>query len=430
MQRVFVVDAQRQPLMPCQPARARQLLRAGKASVLRRQPFTIILHERLGGDTQPLEAKVDPGSQTTGLALVASFKCGRVVVWAAELTHRGNAVVEALQTRRAVRRSRRSRHTRYRPARFNNRRRAQGWLPPSLVSRLNNTLVWVKRLGQWSPVSRLGYESVKFDTQLLQNAEISGIEYQQGTLAGYEVREYLLEKWGRKCAYCGKEHLRLQVEHINPSSRGGSKRISNLTLACEHCNQRKGNRTAAEFGYPHIQQQAERSLRDAAAVNATRWALHQHLVALGLPLETGTGGQTKFNRTRQAYPKTHWIDAACVGASGENIYIAPRLMPLAIKATGRQARRMRNVNKYGFPIGKAKTSRFHFGLQSGDLVRAVIPERFVADGTYVGHLGMRASGHVSVGEADSLPVRFCLRLQAADGYLYRYGKETVHSSHD
>src|SRR5207245_2361418 len=109
-----------------------------------------------------------------------------------------------LDARRTQRRSRRHRQTRYRPARFANRRRRTGWLPPSLNSRITNVLTWVARLRRASPVTVLVQELVKFDTQLMQNAEISGIEYQQGTLVGYEVREYLLEKGGRTCAYCGK----------------------------------------------------------------------------------------------------------------------------------------------------------------------------------------------------------------------------------
>ena len=77
----------------------------------------------------------------------------------------------------------------------------------------------------------------------MQHPEIFGIEYQQGELAGYEVREYLLEKWGRKCTYCGKENIPLQIEHIIPKSKGSSNRISNLAIACEKCNQKKGNFT-------------------------------------------------------------------------------------------------------------------------------------------------------------------------------------------
>jgi hypothetical protein len=109
--------------------------------------------------------------------------------------------------------------------------------------------------------------------QAMVNPEISGVEYQQGTLAGYEIKEYLLQKWGRQCAYCKAKSIPLQVEHIIPRSRGGTKRVSNLTVACEDCNQSKNNLTAAEFGHPNIQKQALRPLKDATAVNATRYAI-------------------------------------------------------------------------------------------------------------------------------------------------------------
>ncbi len=311
---VFVVDTEQRALAPCHPARARRLLAEGKAAVWRRYPFTIIL-KRAVADAQPapLRLKLDPGSNVTGIAVV-NDTTGQVV-WAGELTHRGQQVKARLVQRRTCRRSRRQRHTRYRPARFLNRRRCAGWLPPSLESRIANVSTWVERLRRWCPIGALSLELVKFDTQLMQNAEISGVEYQQGELVGYEVREYLLEKFGRKCAYCHKTNVPLQIEHIVPKVRHGSNRVSNLTIACKPCNDAKGKRTAAEFGHPEIQTQARQPLRDAAAVNATRWALYHRLAALGQPLETGTGGRTKWNRTRRGMSKTHWLDAACVGAS-------------------------------------------------------------------------------------------------------------------
>src|SRR5262249_40278494 len=160
-----------------------------------------------------------------------------------ELTHRGQQVKARLDQRRRCRRSRRQRHTHYCPARFLNRRRRAGWLPPSVESRLSNTLTWAHRLCRWCPIGAISLELVKFDTQLLQNAEISGVEYQQGELAGYEVRECLLEKWVRQCAYCKAINVRLQIEHIVPKVRHGSNRVSTLTLACQPCNDAKGTRT-------------------------------------------------------------------------------------------------------------------------------------------------------------------------------------------
>ena len=140
-------------------------------------------------------------------------------------------------------------------------------------------------------------ELVRFDTQKRQNPEISGVEYQQGTLFGYEVREYLLLQWGHKCAYCGEKGA--EIDHIKPKARGGSDRISNLTLACHECNQKKGDKPVEVFlkNKPKIvkkiQEQCKTPLKDAACVNATRWSLYNQRKKFGLPVETGTGGQTR-----------------------------------------------------------------------------------------------------------------------------------------
>jgi 5-methylcytosine-specific restriction endonuclease McrA len=406
--------------MPCHPARARQLLREGKAVVYRRAPFTIILREREGGETQPMELKLDPGSKTTGIALVATGKRGRRVVWAAELHHRGERIRKALADRRAIRRSRRQRKTRYRKPRFLNRTRKAGWLPPSLESRVANVETWVARLRCWCPLTSLALELVRFDTQALQQPEISGVEYQQGTLHGYEVREYLLEKWQRRCAYCGAENLPLQIEHIVPKARGGSDRVSNLTLACESCNQRKGAQTAAEFGHPHIQSQAKQPLKDAAAVNATRWRLYERLKATGLPITCSSGGRTKFNRTQQDYPKAHWIDAACVGETGGQVRLDPDMPVLIIRAMGHGNRQMCGTNRYGFPIRHRTRQKRVRGFQTGDLVRAHVP-RGTHQGTHFGRLTVRASGSFRVGQRDGISHRHCTIVQRADGYTYGFG---------
>ncbi len=178
VQRILVLDKNEQPLMPCRPARARALLRAGKPAVSRRFPFTIILKGREGGAVQATRVKRDPGSKTTGLALVAAFsRRGPTVVWAGELTHRGYAVRKALTERRPHRRLRRSR-LRYRAPRFDNRTRPKEWLAPSLQHRVDTTMAWVGRLMRWSPVATLSQELARFDTQTLQNPGISGIGYQ------------------------------------------------------------------------------------------------------------------------------------------------------------------------------------------------------------------------------------------------------------
>lgn len=418
MQRVFVLDKNKQPLAPCHPARARQLLKNRRAAVYRQQPFTIIIKDREGGDTQETELKIDPGSRTTGLALVQHNQRGKRVIWAAHLYHRGLAVRDALLKRRQLRRARRSRKTRYRQPRFLNRRKPIGWLPPSLESRVQNILTWVNRLNSSAPITALAVELARFDTQRLQNPEISGVEYQQGELYGYEVREYLLEKWGRHCAYCGVSRVPLQVEHIIPKDRGGSNRVSNLTIACQPCNQEKGNRTAEEYGFPEIQVQAKRPLRDVAAVNATRWALWQRLAALGLPLVAGTGGQTKYNRCQQGYPKAHWIDAACVGRSGKDVQIVPSMRAIQIRAVGRGKRQKCGTDRYGFPIRHAGREKRYLGFQTGDIVMAIVPKGKAA-GKHIGRVTIRRRPRFRLNGYDIHP-KYMLRLQRADGFEYEF----------
>ena len=426
---VFVLSHDRKPLDPTSHRRAGLLLKKGRAAVFRRYPFTIILKDRLAAEsvTHPHRLKLDPGSKTTGIAVVAEDfgklsrgTTGRVV-WAGELTHRGQAIRDALLSRRASRRSRRQRKTRYRQPRFLNRRRPEGWLAPSLQHRVDTTLTWVRRLLRVVPVAAISTELVRFDTQLRENAEISGVEYQQGTLAGYEVRQYLLEKWGRRCAYCGAKDTPLQVEHILPRARGGSDRISNLSLACEPCNIKKGTQTAEEFGHPDIQAQARRPLKDAAAVNTTRWAMYQHLVATGLPVEVGTGGRTKFNRTCLGLEKAHWHDAACVGASTPEALDVRGVRPLLITATGHGNRQMAGLNTYGFPIRHRQRVKRHFGLQTGDIARATVTTG-IKQGVYSGRVAVRASGAFNItttsAKIQGLNHRFFRTVHRSDGYTY------------
>ncbi len=303
MSNVFVLDTNKHPLHPVRPGWARKLLSTGQAAVFRRYPFTIILkREVVNPQVEPLRLKIDPGSNTTGLAIV-NDATGKVV-WAAELSHRGQTVKKALAARRALRRSRRQRHTRYRKPRFANRVRPKGWLPPSITSRLANILTWVRRLVRLTPIAAISQELVRFDTQLLRDASIAGVEYQQGTLAGYELREYLLEKWGRQCAYCSARDVPLQIEHILCRARGGTDRASNLTLACQPCNVKKDTQLVGDFlkekpeVLARILAQVTVPFKDAAAVNASRWELYQRLHVLGFPIECGTGGEP--NTTEQA----------------------------------------------------------------------------------------------------------------------------------
>ncbi len=446
---VFVLDTNKQPLEPCSPTIAKKLLKAGKAEVFRQYPFTIILKKAVRPplrkpqrtqahqeavrqrEVKSCQLKLDPGSVTTGIAILQDNK----LIWAAELTHRGQQIKHNLESRRSLRRSRRGRKTRYRQPRFLNRAKDSGWLPPSLEHRILTTMTWVNRLIKLCPIDSIAMELVRFDTQKLDNPEISGVEYQQGTLYQYEVREYLLEKFSRTCAYCGAKDVPLEVEHIKPKSKGGSNRVSNLTIACVSCNQAKSNLDIREFlakkpsVLKRILAQAKAPLKNAAAVNTTRWKLFNSLKETGLLLTTGTGGQTKFNRNQQGLKKCHYLDAACVGDTQKLEILLHQ--PLLIKCTGHGNRQVIHVDKFGFPrrnksnqlVRKSALVKSVKGFKTGDIVRAVVTKGKKI-GSYLGKVAVRSSGSFNIKTVtetvQGINHKYCSIVQKKDGYTYGF----------
>ena len=435
---VYVLDKHKKPLMPCSEKRARLLLERGRARVHRLVPFTIRLIDRLQEDSvfQPIEIKIDPGSKVTGVAVVRiseSFdsQTGEVVKTVnvlnlIEITHRGQQIKDSLTKRRNKRRRYRS-TLRYRQPRFNNRgNKHKGWIAPSLQHRVDTTEAWIKKLQGLLPVTSLAMELVKFDMQKIRNPDIQGKEYQQGTLLGYEVREYLLEKWNRTCAYCGGKNVPLQMEHIVAKANSGTNNITNLTLACKKCNTAKGILPIEVFlakkpnVLKKILSQAKRPLIDAAAVNTTRWTLFNALKTTGLPLSTGTGGQTKFNRTLLNIPKAHALDAACVGVITD---IADWQKPtLQVKCMGRGSYQRTLFNKYGFPRGYLMREKMLHNIQTGDIVLANVTSGKKI-GVYQGRVAVRKTGNFDIttpnGLVSGVSHRFCTVLQRGDGYKYQ-----------
>ena len=436
---VFVLGKNKKPLMPCSEKRARLLLKKGRAVVHKRYPFTIRLKDREGGQISPLRLCIDPGSRHTGLAVVRESRNERYVLCLFEIIHRGLQIRNSLSQRCAFRRRRRGANLRYRKPRFNNRARRQGWLPPSLQHRVDNITAWSDRLRRLAPVDFVTQELVRFDTQKMDNPEITGVEYQQGTLLGYEVREYLLEKWGRECAYCGDKNTPLEIEHIKPRCIGGSDRVSNLTVACHECNQSKGGGAIEAFfrtdkalskrlkanGYSsetrllRILRQRNLPLADASAVNSTRWALYRALKSSGISISVGSGGCTKFNRQRLGIPKTHALDAACVGEM--DALQEWRRPTLIIKAMGRGGYKRTRLNKHGFPRGYLMQEKRSKGFQTGDMVRAEVLSGKNA-GVHVGRVAIRRTGKFNVQVASEviqgISYRHCTLLQRGDGYRY------------
>ena len=348
--RVPVLNMRGEPLMPTNPGKARILLEEGKAKVVQRIPFTIQLLYATGETKQDITLGIDVGCATIGFSAVTD---GRELI-ACELTLRNN-IKRLLERRAAYRRTRRSRKW-YREPRFDNCSIPKGWLAPSIKHKLDSHIRFIEKLKKILPITRTTVEVASFDTQKMQNPEISGVEYQQGELQGYEVREYLLEKWGRKCAYCGKKDVPLEIEHIVPKSGGGSDHVSNLTIACHECNQAKGNQTAKEFGHPRIQAKAEKTLKATAFMNLVR----SRIVDI-LGCEQTFGYITKHDRIGLGLPKSHANDAYVIaGGKGQQ-----RSEEYYVTQTRRNNRSIQ-MNKKGY---RPSIRRQRYKLQPNDLIR-------------------------------------------------------------
>lgn len=420
MQKVFVIDKNLTPQDAVCPAVARILLKERKAFVHRRFPFVIRLGTVSHKPTHGFQLKLDTGSVTTGIALVNN-ESGEIV-WGANLFHRGKLIKKRMDSRRALRRGRRYRKTRYRQARFLHRTRPEGWLAPSLMSRVYNIDTWVKRLRSYAPITGISVEFCKFDMQKMNNPSILGKEYQRGELFGFEVREYILQKYDYTCVYCGAKDVPLEMEHVVPRAKGGTNRTSNLVLACKKCNQKKGSKSIDEFLSKNkpllkkIKSKLKASLEDVAIMHATRNKVVRNLTEIGLPIELGYGYLTKFNRTQQGLPKHHWIDAACVGESTPTLKNTD-LTPLQIKAQGHGSRQMCGTDKFGFPKRHRLRNKRCGVFQTGDMVCASVPSG-KSRGFHVGRLITRARPSFKVGSVDGIHPKHITLKQRNDGYAY------------
>jgi Restriction endonuclease len=355
---VYVLNMRGQPLMPTKAAKAQHLLRMGKATVVKRVPFTIQLKYATGETKQEIILGIDSAFKTIGY----SARTGTAELISGEVILRTD-IPDKLKEKQMYRRGRRNRNTQYRAPRFLNRSIPKGWFAPSIEHKINTHLELIKKLKKLIPVTRIEVEVASFDAQKIQNPEISGIEYQQGELQGYEVREYLLEKFQRKCAYCGKTDIPLEIEHVIPSSKGGSDRVSNLTIACHKCNQKKGNKTAAEFGHPEIEALCKKSLKASAFMNTVRWELVKRLKDLyGKTNINHTYGYiTKKLRIELGLEKSHVNDAFAISKGLDQ----ERCRPHAVKQNRRNNRSLQ-TNRKGF---KPSIRRERYKFQPHDLVR-------------------------------------------------------------
>lgn len=329
MPKVYVLNNSGHPLMPCDPGKARRLLREGRARVKRRTPFTIQLLYGSSGYKQPIILGVDAGSKTVGL----SASTQKEELFVAEMFPR-NDIVDKLSTRREFRRSRRNRKTRYRKARFNNRvhSKHKGWLAPSVEVKIQEHITTIKRICNFLPVSKVVVETAEFDLQLLK-ATIAGEpipkgkDYQHGEMYGhYNVRQYVLWRDGYTCQCCGthgskKKEIKLHVHHLESRKTGGNA-PDNLITLCEACHKAYHN------GIIELKKKrGHRSTRDAVFMGIMRKTLISRLRnELKVPVIETKGYITKATREKLlALPKSHTNDALAIaqGRHGFNCSYFP-----------------------------------------------------------------------------------------------------------
>ena len=370
-----VLDQQGKPLMPTtRLGKVYRLLKTQKAHIVSYEPFTIQLdYEPDTQVIQPMTLGVDSGALHSGYSVANEHR----EYYSAEVIAR-NDISNRLSDRRMYRQNRRSRKTRYRKPRFNNRKnKKKGWLPPSLEQKVATQVNEIDHIHRYFPIETIIVETAEFDIQKIKNPDITGVEYQQGTLQGYNIRNYLLEKHGRKCFYCGKAVSDFEVEHMFPKSKGGSNRIDNLTLSCHDCNEKKGTLTAEEF----IQQtlpakkavvklkqlpNEKRLFKYMAYMNATRWALYDAIKERYPNVKMTYGYITKYNRIQAGLPKTHHIDAKCI----TGFATVPSMSQTVVKVKMR--RHNRQLHRATFSKGHIRKvaclPTVTFGFQLYDLV--------------------------------------------------------------
>ncbi|SCW57142.1 HNH endonuclease [Eubacterium ruminantium] len=306
---VYIIDQYGRPLMPTERyGKVRRLLKNSKAKVIKRCPFTIQLMYDSTAYTQDIMLGIDAGSKHIGVSATTADK----ELYAADIELR-NDIVELLSTRRESRRTRRNRKTRYRKPRFNNRKRGDSWLAPSVRAKVNTHLKVVSDIYKFLPISKIIVEVASFDIQKIKHPDISGTEYQQGKQLGFwNVREYVLYRDNHTCQCCkGKSNDKvLNVHHIESRKTGGDA-PNNLVTLCETCHKGYHNGTVK---LPKTIKRGM-SFRDATFMGVMRWAFYNRLKELYPDVKLTYGYITKNTRIENNLSKEHYVDVRCISGN-------------------------------------------------------------------------------------------------------------------
>jgi hypothetical protein len=365
---VFVKNIRGESLMPCSPRKARLLLREGKAKVINYTPFTIQLTYATGETVQEVSIGIDLGTKHTGIAVTSENK----VLAKGEIEVRQD-VKNLLDTRRTYRRGRRTRKIRYRKPRFNNRKRAEGWLPPSIQSRLDNTFRWIDRFVSLVPHPTLTIEVGKFDAQKMMNPDIKGEEYQQGQTLGYhDVRYFVFARDKYTCQVCKKSKDKIfNTHHIIYRSHGGSDRADNLITVCTDCHTHENHQKGKVFWRWMVEGKKLPSYKEGAFMNIFRQRVFRKYPQAKITY----GSITTPRRKELGLGKTHYNDAIAIsgiediGSNTDNTFKIKQFRKKKRslhEATARKGRKTPNTTQKR----NSKNTRYQNGFYLNDKVRA------------------------------------------------------------
>jgi hypothetical protein len=376
---VYVLNKHSEPLMPCNPRKARLLLKEKRAKVVKRTPFTIQLLYASAGYKQAVSLGVDAGTKHIGLSATTE----KNVLFEAEVLLRTD-IVDLLSTRRSLRSARRNRKTRYRKPRYLNRKKPSGWLAPSVQHKVDSHIKMINKIYQILPVKRLTIEVAQFDTQLLKNPEIRGVEYQQGEQMGFwNTREYVLFRDKHTCGRCkGKSKDKILTVHHMESRRTGGDSPVNLITLCKICH---------TYIHKHnLEDTMVRTvppLRDATQMTVMRWFIYNGIKEHYPEVQLTYGYRTKRTRIENKLKKTHMVDARCI--SGNPLATLPTSTYLykQVRQNNRQLHKM-SIAKGGYRKAN-KAERFVKGFQLFDKVTYDCVECFIFGRRKTGYFDLR-----------------------------------------
>jgi hypothetical protein len=406
MMKVYVINKNGNPLMPCKPAKARKLLRDGKAKPVKRVPFTIKLTWDCEENVQPVIFGIDKGSRISGYSAIANGE----ILMSGYINHRTD-VKKKLETRAANRRQRRSRLW-HRPPRFDNRASSKrsGRLPPSIKANANEIIRVVNKLPL--PITSIIIEDVLIDISRLNDPNLKGSAYRKSNRLHENLRLATLLRDDFICQQCRVKNTRLEAHHIKLTSEGGKDTINNLITLCSECHSK------VHSGKIQLKAKGVSGFKDQIA---QRTMQGKHYLYISLSQKYGLdrvyGYQTAEFRKEVGLPKDHDSDALAIATLGtgelisfhrDNFYNI-NFRPVQTR------RRYHGLSKHLRGRVKYQINENSSGFRKGDIV--LVKDRYVKQVNSIYSTGALAFKRVKGEPGSSMP-KNCRLLERQSSIVF------------